>query len=226
VPTGIRNPDSTFCSLVPKYEVILYLIGVSCLIINVPVPVRTPGSYGAPRIVTNLYCFLLATWFLWSPPYRHKSVLLSPCHLVLTEPPVSSQICTAVSLCTRIVVGMLHYRHNHCSSVHKTMRFVFGHPATYWYYFPHLHPVFKKCLPVVTISITFVQVVTTNSYIFFKCSTFWATGEVHTEFWLGNPDRKKLFGSIGVDGKTILNGFTRSVMGGMYWIDLARDGDR
>ena len=24
---------------------------------------------------------------------------------------------------------MLHHRHNHCSSVHRTMGFVFGHPA-------------------------------------------------------------------------------------------------
>ena len=53
------------------------------------------------------------------------------------------------------------------------------------------------------------------------------TGEVHTEFWWRNLNEKDHLQDVDVkvEGQK-QNGFSRSTMRGMDWIDLAQDWDR
>jgi hypothetical protein len=52
------------------------------------------------------------------------------------------------------------------------------------------------------------------------------TGEVHTGFWCGDLKERVHFKYLGVDGRIILNGSSRSEMGSVDWIYLAQDRDR
>jgi len=49
---------------------------------------------------------------------------------------------------------------------------------------------------------------------------------VHTGFWWGNPRETDHWEDLSLDWGIILNGFLRSVMGGMDWTNLADESDR
>jgi hypothetical protein len=51
-------------------------------------------------------------------------------------------------------------------------------------------------------------------------------GNVHTRLWWRDMREGVHLEDPGVDGRVVLNGCSRSGMGGMDWIDLAQDRDR
>jgi hypothetical protein len=55
----------------------------------------------------------------------------------------------------------------------------------------------------------------------------WGTGDEHTGFWLGDLRDRGHFEELGADGRIILRWiFRKWDVGGMGWIELARDTDR
>ena len=54
----------------------------------------------------------------------------------------------------------------------------------------------------------------------------WGTGEVHTEFWWGNPWERDHLEEPVVDGRIIVRRIFRKWVGGMDLVDLAQDRDR